>query len=63
MKKITFADRLDDFLHEASEQEVRDVASTLRTWARWKNLPFKITVEDRKMVEMPLLDEKNGDKP
>ncbi len=51
-----FADTLDEYLENASELEVRDVISTIRTWARWKKLGFRVEIKDMKMAETPLLD-------
>ncbi len=55
--KGTFTDRLDEYLENASELEVRDLVSTIRTWARWKKLGFRVEIKDVKMAETPLLDE------
>lgn len=65
MKKISFADRLDDFLNEATELEVRDVAVTVATWARWKKLNFRVAVEPLKekvtSAQSTLLDSERGE--
>lgn len=58
--KVAFADKLDNFLESASEQEIRDVAGSLATWARWKKLAFKIEIKPVKLAATPLLDAANG---
>lgn len=60
MKKITFADRLDEFLDSATEQEVRDVAVSVATYARWKKLGFRLQVIDLRPNPLPLLDAEEG---
>lgn len=60
MKRITFADRLDEFLDSASEQEVRDVAVSVATYARWKKLGFRVEIKQAKESSTPLLDAAEG---
>lgn len=56
MKRITFADRLDEFLDTATEQEVRDVAVSVATYARWKKFGFRVEIKPAKESNTPLLD-------
>jgi hypothetical protein len=52
-----FADKLDEFLETATEQEVRDVAVSVATYARWKKLDFRVEVKQAKTEKpLPLLD-------
>lgn len=55
--KGTFTDRLDEYLESATELEIRDLVSSIRTWARWKKLPFRVEIKDVKLAETPLLDQ------
>lgn len=44
-KKTSFADRLDDFLATATEEEIRDAAVRIQIWARWRKLGFGLKID------------------
>lgn len=55
--KGTFADRLDEYLENATEDEARGIASSLAVWARVRKFAFRVKIEPVKMAETPLLDQ------
>jgi len=48
--RTSFTDRLDEFLEQAREQEVRDVLASIRIWARWRKFGFAVVVKEFAVV-------------
>lgn len=56
----TFADRLDEWLQTAPEQEVRDGVIAFRNAAKWRRFSFTVVLKERQEAATPLLDAAEG---
>lgn len=45
MKKITFDDRLDEFLDGASQGDIIDMISKIKLWLRFKRFPLRVEIK------------------